>query len=302
MAASPHQSLGLPAHPLTATPHDRPKRFTVVSFHAHPDDEALFTGGTLARVAAEGHRVVVVVATVGEQGLTAIQHSPSELGMRRLAELKVAAAKLGCRRVHWLGYADSGRNGEVPGNHAFARVDRDLAASRLERILRDERADALTVYDRAGGYGHPDHLSVYDVGHRAAQLAGTPLVLEATVDRSAVLRVARALRLVPNLPREFRARQLENAFSAHNEITHRVDVRPYIDSKRAAMVAHSSQRSGGSNPRSMALYLRLPDPLFRRIFGYEWFIEAGRSPSGLMLDDIFASLRGDDTASGSAAS
>ena len=82
---------------------------TLVAFHAHPDDEALLTAGTMARAAAEGHRVVLVVATDGDLGLAASTYAgDGALGRRRLAELRTSAARLGVARVEHLGYADSG--------------------------------------------------------------------------------------------------------------------------------------------------------------------------------------------------
>src|SRR5947208_12803701 len=85
--------------------------YTLVAFHAHPDDEALFTGGTLARCSAEGHRVVVVTATAGELGLTGA--GAADLGATRSAELDAAAAALGVARVVHLGYGDSGMDAAV---------------------------------------------------------------------------------------------------------------------------------------------------------------------------------------------
>ncbi len=264
-------------------------QFTLVAFHAHPDDESTLSGGTLARAAAEGHRVVVVVATLGEAGLTG--NAGDELGGRRLGELERATAALGGSRVVWLGFADSGRDGRAPAPDAFVRADVDVAAERLAAVLREERADVLTVYDPAGGYGHPDHVKLHAVGLRAAALAVTPVVLEATVDRRALLRLVRWLRLVPGLPPEFRARGLDHAFSAPERLTHRVDVRSQLARKRAAMAAHASQRTGGRTPRSIDVYLRLPAPVFRWAFGREWYVEVGRQPGPRLLDDVFASLR-----------
>src|SRR5690348_7663841 len=141
----------------------------------------------MARAAAEGNRVVLVVATRGELG----EHSPDALlagetiGDRREAEQLEAARVLGVDRVEFLGYCDSGMNGE-PTNDApnsFARADIETAARRLAEILAEERADVLTVYDDHGGYEHPDHVQVYRVGVRAAEIAGTPRVYEATANR-----------------------------------------------------------------------------------------------------------------------
>ena len=81
---------------------------TLLAFHAHPDDEALLTAGTMARAAAEGHRVIVVVATDGNEGLASSQFSANgRLGDRRLEELRASALALGVARVEHLGYADS---------------------------------------------------------------------------------------------------------------------------------------------------------------------------------------------------
>ena len=266
--------------------------FTLVSFHAHPDDEALLTAGTLARVVAEGHRVVLVVATAGEAGLAA-SDVRAVLGERRTAELAASARALGVARVEWLGYGDSGLDGHGAGAAAqpFALADVDEAAQRLAEILRQERADALTTYDSAGGYGHPDHVAVHHVGARAAELAGTPVVLEATVDRDLLRRAIRLAGLVYRFPPEFDARAFDTAYVPRSALTHRVDVRRYAPAKRAAMAAHTSQASVDSGDRTLAAFLRLPRPVFRRVFGHEWFIERGRLPGGPLLDDVFASLR-----------
>src|SRR6185369_10070105 len=97
---------------------------TLLAFHAHPDDEALLTAGTLARAAAEGHRVTLVVATAGEAGLAGQPVGP-ELATRRLAELRASAAALGCARVVELNYPDSGMRNEYQG---FASLELDEPA------------------------------------------------------------------------------------------------------------------------------------------------------------------------------
>jgi len=264
--------------------------YTLVAFHAHPDDEALLTGGTLARAAAEGHRVVLVVATAGEAGLARDAPGP-QLGLRRRQELADAAAALGCARVEVLGYADSGMHGEAGGERAFSTADVDAAAAQLAELLREERADVLTVYDPAGGYGHPDHVQVAKVGVRAAELAGTPVVLEATVDRQALQRVLRVLSRLPGIPADFDPRRFDRAFSDRAAITHAVDVRAHARAKRTALAAHASQATADEGTRTLAVLLRLPRPLFRRALGTEWFVERGRR-TGPLLDDVFASVRG----------
>ncbi len=267
--------------------------FTVVSFHAHPDDEALLTGGTLARAAADGHRVVLVVATAGEAGL-APEGQRTDLGLRRSRELDASARAIGAARVELLGYADSGSGGPMaPGS--FAAADVEVAAARLAAILVEEGADVITVYDPAGGYGHRDHVQVHRVGLRAAEIAGTPLVLEATVDRGRIDRVVRVLRRLstvipmPELP------DLGRAFTARADLTHEVDVRRHLGAKRTALAAHGSQAGGG--PRTLALLLRIPRPLAGAVLGREWFREVGRPSGGPLQDDIFATLRAAGTPS-----
>ncbi|MEQ7005238.1 PIG-L family deacetylase [Actinopolymorpha sp. B17G11] len=248
---------------------------TCVFFHAHPDDEALFTGGTMARLSCEGHRVVLVVATAGGNGLSATRPGSENLDQVRLRELAASAKALGCARVEVLGYADSGLDGTAvpgPGQVAFCRSDVDEAAHRLADRLRTERADLLTVYDPAGGYGHPDHVHVHRVGVRAAELACTPTVLEATVDRELLLRALRLVGRVYRFPPGFDVERFAHLFASRTEITHRIDVRRYAAAKRASLAAHASQATGGDSIRTLAALRRLPGPLFRLVLGTEWYV------------------------------
>jgi hypothetical protein len=131
---------------------------------------------------------------------------------------------------------------------------------------------------------------VHRVGVLAAELAGTPVVLEATVDRDLLVRVARVLRRVPRAGRLVPQDGFRAAFVPRSEVTHRVDVRPVLRAKVAALAAHASQASGGGSVRTVALLLRTPRPLLGLVLGREWFRERGR-PGGVLLDDVFASLR-----------
>jgi LmbE family N-acetylglucosaminyl deacetylase len=275
---------------------------TLVVFHAHPDDEALLTAGTMARAAAAGHRVVLVVATAGEAGLASHELvDDGRLGQRRLRELHRSAAALGVARVEVLGYGDSGLDGDgaasVPsvafGDRVpFAAADVEEAAGRLAAILCEEDADVLTTYDENGGYGHPDHVQVHHVGHRAAVLAGTPVVLEATVDRDLLLRGLALASRVYRFPPEFDPAPLRRAFAPRSAITHRVDVRRYARPKRASMAAHASQATADGADRTLAAFLRIPRPLFPWVFGREWFTQVRPAvPAGSRMQrDIFAAV------------
>lgn len=252
---------------------------TAVFFHAHPDDEALLTAGTMAMLAAEGHRVVLVVATAGERGLADLPHG-EDLGTARMNELYKSAAVLGCARVVRLGYSDSGLglDGGIAADrpeNAFIDAETEEAAGRLAKILVEEGAELLTIYDPAGGYGHPDHVQVHRVGSRAAEIAGTPIVLEATVNRDPLLKGVRlAARFYPKL----NVRTYESAYSPADVITHRVNVRKFAKAKRASMSAHVTQTRGGDGDRTLGVMLKIPRLIYRLIFGTEWYVQRGLPP------------------------
>jgi len=245
---------------------------TVVAFHAHPDDEVLLTGGTLARLAAEGHRTVIVVACDGAMG------DASEPGaLVRLDELRVSARALGVQRVYHLGYADSGHGAvlfpDPPDRPRFARAEVEEAAELLAGVLLDEKADLLLSYDANGGYGHRDHVRVHEVGARAAELTGVR-VLEATVPREPVVRLGKALQAVRILRRyDFSDPSWFGSPSA--AITHRYDVRRYAAAKQAALAAHRTQLGRGRGGQLFRILVRMPTPLFATLVGRrEWFVEA----------------------------
>jgi LmbE family N-acetylglucosaminyl deacetylase len=267
---------------------------TLVTFHAHPDDEALLTAGVMAKAASEGHRVVLVVATHGEAGeVDPTVLDGDDLGERRTSETSASAEALGVHRVVFLGYRDSGLEGDREGG--FCQVSVDEVAHRLADILREEAADVLTTYDPRGGYGHPDHVQVHAVGARAAALAATPIVLEATINRD-LLVMARELAptLGFELPEDFVLPDTSDWFVPATEITHTVDVSAFLDQKRASMRAHATQAtSASSNTRSLEMFLALPDEWYAIAFGAEWFVDRSAPPEA-SFDDVFATLERPD--------
>jgi len=247
---------------------------TVVVFHAHPDDEALLTGGTLARLAAEGHRVVLVVACDGAMG----EARPGG-GTDRLDELRASACVLGVSRVQHLGYADSGHGPVLLPDPAdrmrFVSAPFEEAAERLAVMLREEKAEFLVGYDHNGGYGHRDHIRVHEVAERAAKLAETPRLLQATLPREPLVRIYRLISMLRLADRRHAA-GLRGSYTARAEITHRIDVRKYADKKRVALACHASQTSGtGRAARLLGLIVRLPIPVFGLFFGREYYVEVG---------------------------
>jgi LmbE family N-acetylglucosaminyl deacetylase len=249
---------------------------TIVAFHAHPDDETIITGGTLARAADEGHRVVLVFATRGEVGEVddGVLASGESLAERREAEAHDAADILGITRVAFLGYRDSGMADSDTLDHpdAFSSADVDEVAGRLAALLRDEHADVLIIYDDHGGYGHPDHIQVHRVGVRAAELAALGRVYAATMNRDKILELVREAR--ESLPEGAEPPEIDEAqFGVPaDEITTTVDVGGALDRKRAAMAAHATQIPADS------FFLAMPDDVFARSFGEEWFIRLDSVP------------------------
>lgn len=251
---------------------------TVTFFHAHPDDEAIATGGTMASLADEGHRVVLVTATRGELGEVAddLLEPGETLGERRSDELARAAAVLGVERQMFLGYHDSGMEGEDSNSRVdcFATADRTEAAERLAAILIEESSDVLVVYDEHGGYGHPDHIQVHHVGMAAADLAGTPVVYMATMDRG-FMRALRQQAAAMELASEEDLEGADTMGEPSERITTEVDVSRWVETKRDAMRAHGSQITEES------FFLSMPDELFAHVWGQEWFIRVRPEPAGL---------------------
>jgi LmbE family N-acetylglucosaminyl deacetylase len=252
---------------------------TVVFLHAHPDDESIATGGSIARAVDEGHRVVLVMATDGRHGEKPDDLADESLVDRRRRETQASARTLGVEDVRWLGYHDSGMTGwpqnDEPG--AFMRADIDDASARLADILDEVAADVLVCYDWHGGYGHPDHIQVHRVGHRAAgvcaQRGRVVRLLESTMNRT------RLTKMMSENPgnEEFDPDQPAddgNPFgSTEDEITMAVDVSPYVETKRASIACHRSQITDSS------FFLQMPPEVFAMAFGTEWFIEPGE-PGG----------------------
>ncbi len=251
---------------------------TVTFFHAHPDDEAIATGGTMASLAAAGHRVVLVTATGGELGEVpdGLLRPGETLGERRAAELAEAATVLGVSRQLFLGYHDSGMEGEDSNSRrdVFATADTDEAAGRLAAILEEEGSDVLVTYDEHGGYGHPDHVQVHVVGMAAADVAATPAVYLATMDRGFMVALRRQA-AESGLLGEDNLEGADTMGEPSERITTELDVTPWIGAKREAMRAHASQISEDS------FFLQMPDDVFRQVWGQEWFVRVRPEPVGL---------------------
>jgi LmbE family N-acetylglucosaminyl deacetylase len=261
--------------PVTATPRTAPvstvpdlRGQTVVALHPHPDDEAIFTGITLRRLADAGARTVLVMATGGELGGSRVPLRHGEtVGRRRIAELEHAAELLGVSRLVLLGRRDSGLPGGPDNGHARALAGAEplALATRVAEILDEEGAQTLLADDEQGVYGHPDHRMAGVVGTIAAELTGAAAYL-ATVDRGGL---GDGVHLVHGA-----AAAAAVGFGRRaDEITLTVtgDAR-HLTVKRAAILAHESQVDPAE----------LPEQDFAAAYGREWFRRPGPADAGVL--------------------
>ena len=257
---------------------------TLVCFHAHPDDEAIATGGLMTLAKRDGHEVVLVLATRGEQGepQPGVLNDGEPLWERRVVETHQAAEIMDLDRVEFLGYEDSGMIGEPTNENplCFWQADVEEASQRLAAILREVDADVLTIYDSHGGYGHPDHIQVHRVGKRAAEIAGIDRVFQSTMNRDRIMKqMAENASIFENdvegelegetveqMRKRAEAADRGEFGSPETVSTHAVDVADVVDVKKAAMAAHRSQIGPDS------FFFKMPEAVFVAAFGTEWFI------------------------------
>lgn len=244
----------------------------LVVFHAHPDDEAIFTGGAIIRAKRAGWRVVVAFATSGERG-TKPDWVIDDLAAHRRIEAKTSARILGADDVVFLGYEDSGaepttsaasRAAAFPDVPALASASVLEVAERLRRILAQERATALTSYDELGVYGHRDHVRVHTAA--ASAVVGTACdLIEATVNRRH-LRSLRSHLVARGLEPEIWPAELVDRIGTEDDpclIT--LDVGSDLDRKLEAVAAHASQMVEAHH------FMGLPPGAFHRLMATECF-------------------------------
>ncbi len=252
--------------------------------HAHPDDESIGTGATMAKYAAEGSGVTLVTCTLGELGEIIppdLAHlawdRDNMLGEYRIGELAAACAALGVKDHRFLGgpghWHDSGMMG-TPSNDwdgAFWRADVDEAAGLLVEILEDVRPQVLVTYDSNGFYGHPDHIQAHRVAWRAFEMSnGLVSKFYATAVPKSVL--AEGIELVReaggSAGSEFESVESVDdlPFGVPDEqVTTMIDASDYLDAKLAAMRAHASQIAVDSP------FFALSDGVGQRAFGHEYY-------------------------------
>jgi N-acetyl-1-D-myo-inositol-2-amino-2-deoxy-alpha-D-glucopyranoside deacetylase len=266
--------------------------------HAHPDDESIETGATMARYAAQGVQVTLVTCTLGELGEIippGLAHLSAEagggLGGYRIGELDAACAALGVTDHRFLGgagrFRDSGMMG-LPSNDepgSFWQADPDAAAALLLRIIEEVQPQVMVTYDQHGFYGHPDHIQAHRVAWRAFSQAravvskfyATALPLSAlaeaiTVEGTSFTKVESAATLPFGIP--------------DDEVTTAIDGRGYLDAKLAAMREHGTQISVDGQ------FYALSDGIGLRALGTEYYtlVSPEPPPGAPPEDDLFAGI------------
>ena len=281
--------------------------------HAHPDDESIETGATMARYAAEGVQVTLVTCTLGELGEVIpapLAHLAADrqdrLGEYRIGELAAACAALGVADHRFLGgpgrWRDSGMMGVADNEDpsCFWRASVDEAAAELAAVIREVRPQVLVTYDERGFYGHPDHIQAHRVAWRARELAaaapgtcGPWQVAKFYATAMPLPVLAGVIRLdVPGGPEGFTAVPGVDAlpFGVPDEqVTSAIDASAYLPAKLAAMRAHATQISVAGE------FLALSDNVGQRALGVEYYTLLAGPPGpaagpGGREEDLFAGL------------
>lgn len=271
-------------------------RYRLLAIFAHPDDESFGPGGTLARYAAEGVDVHILIMTDGAVGSVdpGAAEDGENLAEVRGRELREAVAALGAT-LHQCHFRDSGMAGTEANGHpdCLLQADREEVTGRVVRSMRELRPQVIVTHDPTGGYFHPDHIRVNEIVTHAFQLAGDPAAYAEQVDeglaphkpqklyytalsRTFIKWAIRLLRLMGKDPTKFgRNGDIDlTQLGTPDEMIHaRVDTGDYLETQRRASAAHRSQGGGPGFQRY------LPDFVVRRLFGRDSFIRAYPAPA-----------------------
>lgn len=254
--------------------------------HAHPDDESINNGATMAKYVAEGAKVTLVTCTRGEEGevlVPELSHLAAthedNLGEHRVQELAAAMKILGVTDHRFLGnYRDSGMMGTEPNNRpdTFWQANLDEAAGKLVSIIREVKPQVLITYDEFGGYGHPDHIQAHRVAMRASELAADKnfgdgeaweisKIYWNTMPRSVI---EEGMKKMKELGSDFFGTENidDLPFVKPDElVTSVIDGSKYIDQKMGALAAHKTQITMDGP------FFALSNNLGNQIWGYEYY-------------------------------
>lgn len=285
---------------------------TLMIVHAHPDDECISTGGIITKYSEEGVRVVLVIATRGEEGEIVVPELDlpqvrAQFGRFRTAELEESAIILGVSELEILGYRDSGMVDTPSNSHpdCMHQADPDEVTGRLVKLVRHYKPQVLISYNEFGGYGHPDHIACHKGTVAAFDAAGdasryseageawTPSKLYYTCSPRTAMRAAweRMKELGMQTPLDNPNFDLNRYTVPDQEATTKIDISDYLQHKASAMYVHRSQIA---LDRFM---LGIPVDFRKEFFSYEYFtlvksrLATSTTAEGQVEDDVFAGLR-----------
>ena len=227
--------------------------YRILLVHAHPDDETINNGATMALYAARGAQVTLITCTRGEEGevlIPELSHLASSrddgLGAHREIELTNAMRALGVRDHRFLGsFRDSGMMGMETNNRpdVFWQADLDTAAQLLVSVIEEIKPHILITYDEIGGYGHPDHIKAHLVAMRATELSEWQIqkIYWNTIPKSVIAAGIAAMKEVGS--DFFGSDNVDEIPFAKDDsfVTTLIDGNEFVDAKMDAMAAHSTQ-------------------------------------------------------------
>jgi len=277
---------------------------TLLGIFAHPDDESFGPGGTLARYAAEGKQVHVIIATDGIAGSIGDQNAVvghDTLAQARSRELSNAAVALGVTSIWSLPYRDSGMRNTPENQHPAALIQQPMEHTVQEILgyIRRLQPDVILTHDPYGGYGHPDHIRCCEATTTAFYLArsqpgnngyaGPQKLYYSAFDKRILKLTVRFMRLRGMDPTKIGRNQdinLEEISQWITPVHTQVNIEPYLPRKEAASKAHASQYSGGP------LFVRMmPKPVRQRFLRFESFTRAYPAPPTAVERDLFSGIR-----------
>ena len=275
----------------------------ILGLFAHPDDEILGPGGTMALYASQGARVETVCTTRGEAGEISdpTLSTPENLGQVREQEMLCAARALGIQKVHFLGYRDSGMDGTDENQHpaAYINAPTKTVIAQLVQIIRDLRPHILITFEPYGGYGHPDHIAIHTHTHLAYTAAADPsykpelgnpwqahrlfydVILMSFFERMMARMQAHGIDIGEMVAR-FEGRR-EKGWP-EGKVTCIMDVSATVDAKFIAYQCHRTQFGNES------LFRRLPEKDMKELQSQEFFYLAEPEQPRLELSDLFEGL------------
>lgn len=278
------------------------EHLVLLAVHAHPDDESLGTGGTLARYSKEGVKTVLVCATKGEEGQILNpemdpQEIPDDITTLRLRELETACQILGIHQVFFLNYRDSGMEGTASNSNPEALINADIhtATERLVRIIRETKPHVVITYNERGFYGHPDHIAVNRITLAAMKASGDPSSYTSipwppwNPKKLYYTAMPKSRLLFRKKVTEERGETVNfniDLLGTPDElITTWIDVEPFLDQKLRAITSHKSQIP------PWHFVSQLDESMIKESLGVECYMCVQGCPEGVRENDIFHDIR-----------